>query len=87
MTGAFSDGWYTMRFQDSGRGMTPEERDQLFQPFASSFGKGTGLGMAIVRRLTEDLGGRIRVDSSPGEGTTVEIQLPRAGSAADSPAA
>jgi two-component system sensor histidine kinase PilS (NtrC family) len=69
--------WYRITFQDTGRGMTAEERDALFQPFATAFDGGTGLGMAIVRRLTEDHGGRIRVESQPGLGTRIEIRLPR----------
>jgi two-component system sensor histidine kinase PilS (NtrC family) len=69
--------WYRIVFRDTGRGMTSEERDALFQPFATAFDEGTGLGMAIVRRLTEDHGGTIRVDSRPGEGTRIEIRLPR----------
>jgi two-component system, NtrC family, sensor histidine kinase PilS len=69
--------WYTIVFRDTGKGMTQEERDRLFQPFASDFDGGTGLGMAIVRRLIDEHGGRIAVDSSVGSGTRIELRLPR----------
>ena len=61
---------------DSGRGMTPEERARMFDDFYSTKAHGTGLGLSIVRRLVSDLGGRIEVDSAPGEGTVVIVELP-----------
>jgi two-component system sensor histidine kinase PilS (NtrC family) len=68
---------YTIRFADTGRGMGPDEVARLFTPFSTAFDDGTGLGMAIVRRIVEDHGGTIDVESRPGEGTTVTIHLPR----------
>jgi signal transduction histidine kinase len=59
--------------------MTVDERDRLFTPFAHSFPGGTGLGLAIVHRIVEEHGGAIRVDTTPGRGTTVSISLPLAG--------
>ena len=50
---------------------TSRERERYFQPFSSSFGEGTGLGAAIVYRLVEEHGGRIHLDSAPGQGTRV----------------
>lgn len=73
-----ADGMVTLAVDDTGRGMTPEERDGLFQPFRSSFEKGTGLGLAIVHRIVTDYGGRIDVQSSPGTGTTMAVHLPAA---------
>ena len=67
---------YRMRFIDTGRGMSDEERDQLFQPFKSFFDGGMGLGMAIVYRIVEEHQGNIEVDSEPGRGTTITIDLP-----------
>lgn len=66
---------------DQGRGMSPEERDRMFEKFyrgpVSSRGtEGLGLGMNIARHVVEAHGGAIRVESVPGEGTTVEITLP-----------
>jgi two-component system sensor histidine kinase PilS (NtrC family) len=77
--GAEEDGWYTIRFSDTGQGMSEEQVARLFTPFATAFDGGTGLGMAIVRRIVEDHGGAIDVDSRPGEGTTVTVLLPRPG--------
>ena len=75
--GREEDGWYSIRFIDTGRGMSPEQLARLFTPFATAFDGGTGLGMAIVRRIVEDHGGVIDAESKPGEGTTVAILLPR----------
>jgi two-component system sensor histidine kinase PilS (NtrC family) len=61
---------------DEGVGIPASERDHIFQPFRSSFARGTGLGLAIVHRIVTDAGGDIRVHSSPGAGTRVEIFLP-----------
>ncbi len=69
--------WYSIRFRDTGRGMSEEEIARVFTPFSTAFDGGTGLGMAIVRRIVEDHGGAIDVESKPGEGTNVTILLPR----------
>jgi signal transduction histidine kinase/HAMP domain-containing protein len=50
---------------------------RLTEPFFSTKASGTGLGLAIVRRLVEQHGGRLAIHSSAGEGTRVEINLPR----------
>ena len=65
-----------LEVEDTGRGMTAEERDGLFQPFRSSFERGTGLGLAIVHRVVTDYGGRIEVRSAPGSGTVMSVHLP-----------
>ena len=64
-------------FRDEGCGMDEAQRERYFQPFASSFSEGTGLGAAIVYRLVAEHGGRILLDSEPGRGTSVRILLPR----------
>ncbi|HEU4402308.1 MAG TPA: ATP-binding protein [Candidatus Polarisedimenticolia bacterium] len=70
---------WRLSLRDSGCGMPEEVRRRVFEPFFSH-GKpnGTGLGMAIVRKIIEEHGGTIRVDSSPGLGTTVLLDLPAA---------
>jgi two-component system sensor histidine kinase PilS (NtrC family) len=61
---------------DSGRGMTEEDKEHLFEPFYSGFENGRGLGMSIVRKIIEDYDGRIDVRSELNKGTEVLITLP-----------
>lgn len=62
---------------DTGEGMTPEVREKVFEPFYSASGKGgTGLGMLIVKNITEAHGGTVRLRSEPGKGTSVMLALP-----------
>jgi two-component system, NtrC family, sensor histidine kinase PilS len=74
--GEVAAGSYTMSFEDEGRGMSESERARLFIPFQSSFATGTGIGLAIVYRIVQEHGGRIHVDSEPGRGTQVRVELP-----------
>jgi signal transduction histidine kinase len=61
---------------DTGRGMTRAELDRAFDDFYTTKEGGTGLGLTIVRRLVQDLGGRLRVETEPGVGTRVIVELP-----------
>jgi two-component system, NtrC family, sensor histidine kinase PilS len=70
---------YRLQVIDTGRGMSAAQRANLFHPFQSFFDGGTGIGMAIVYRIVEDHGGRLRVESAPGGGTTITVELPAAG--------
>ena len=70
------EGLIRIRFTDEGRGMSDQEMEQYFQPFQSSFRQGNGLGAAIVYRLIEEHRGRIGVESRPGGGTSVVIDIP-----------
>ncbi len=79
VVGQLGGEWYRIQVIDSGRGMTEEQRTNLFHPFQSFFDGGTGIGMAIVYRIVQDHGGRLRVDSRPGAGTTITVELPTAG--------
>jgi two-component system, NtrC family, sensor histidine kinase PilS len=62
-------------FKDTGRGMTPEQVEHLFEPFSSTTG-GTGLGLSIVYQIIREHGGTINVRSREGQGTTIKIELP-----------
>ena len=62
---------------DTGPGLTREESARIFTPYYTSKPNGTGLGLAIVQSVVSDHGGRIRVQSEPGRGTTFVIELPR----------
>ncbi len=73
--------------RDNGEGMSPATRRRLFQPFHSTKGlKGTGLGLVVTKKVVEEHGGRIEVESKAGEGTTFTIRLPIAIGAAPSSA-
>ena len=65
-------------FQDSGRGIAPEHREKIFDAgFTTTVGS-PGIGLVVCRTVVEQHGGRIRVASEPGKGTTVTVILPRA---------
>ncbi|MBI3977725.1 MAG: response regulator, partial [Chloroflexi bacterium] len=74
--------WVTFRVSDTGIGMTPEQLGRLFQEFSQAdastqrkFG-GTGLGLALSRRLCRMMGGDITVESEYGKGSAFTIRLP-----------
>jgi signal transduction histidine kinase len=64
--------------RDSGRGIETERLPMIFGRFDTSggTGDGTGLGLALVRRLVESLGGQVAVESRLGTGTTFNFTLP-----------
>jgi signal transduction histidine kinase len=65
--------------RDNGPGLTPEEQKELFAPFArlaQARTSGYGLGLSIVRRIVEKLGGQVSVMSTPGEGSLFSFTLP-----------
>jgi two-component system, NtrC family, sensor histidine kinase PilS len=70
------DDCYRLQVIDTGRGMSEEQRANLFHPFQSFFDSGTGIGMAIVYRIVQEHGGTVAVDSQPGTGTTITVELP-----------
>jgi signal transduction histidine kinase len=61
---------------DTGRGIAPEHLPNIFRPFYTTKGYGTGLGLSLVRRITEEHHGRIEVSSEVGRGTTFLVVLP-----------
>ncbi|WP_342642530.1 response regulator [Rhodoligotrophos ferricapiens] len=64
---------------DTGRGMSAEVRRRALEPFfTTKAGKGTGLGLSMVYGMAVQLGGAIRIQSTPDEGTTIELYLPSA---------
>ena len=83
---ALSAGWrqgrLTLSVQDSGSGIEPEELQALFAPFQQgSEGRhrgGTGLGLALSRRIARAMEGDLTLSSSPGQGTRAQLDLPLA---------
>jgi PAS domain S-box-containing protein len=80
-----TDSWVSFAVTDTGIGIAPERLDRVFdefQQFDAPFlakPEGTGLGLAVSRRLAEALGGRIEVTSLKGDGSTFTLVLPKAG--------
>src|SRR5262249_36964435 len=61
---------------DTGHGMTAEDIRTAFEPYFSTKDTGLGLGLALTRKIVEDHGGHILLESEPGRGTTARIVLP-----------
>ncbi|MHC4982265.1 MAG: sensor histidine kinase [Planctomycetota bacterium] len=75
-----------LKVVDNGRGISPEQLDKIFNPFFSSKGQaGTGLGLAVAKKVVQEHQGDIDVNSTVGAGTTFTVTLPamRAGDAGD----
>ncbi|HZI20381.1 MAG TPA: ATP-binding protein [Pyrinomonadaceae bacterium] len=64
---------------DTGRGIAAADLDRVFEPFFSTRPKGTGLGLWVTHDIVRHHGGRIEVESTPGEGTTFRVVVPVGG--------
>lgn len=73
-----SDGMVKLTVADTGHGIPQEVIAKIFDPFFTTkeFGKGTGLGLTVVKGIMEEHGGSVSVDSEPGNGTTFTVTLP-----------
>ncbi|MBI5901936.1 MAG: PAS domain-containing protein [Deltaproteobacteria bacterium] len=65
-----------VEIRDNGCGIKGEDLERIFTPFFTTKPKGSGLGMAISLKIVKEHGGLLKIDSSPGKGTTVEVYLP-----------
>ncbi len=78
LTAAGDKNFITLNVYDNGTGMDQETRENMFTLFFSSKGhRGTGLGLFITSQIIEKHGGKIKVESTPGEGSNFKITIPR----------
>ncbi len=68
--------FFRLRVKDTGKGIKPEEIKNIFRPFYTTKGKGTGLGLATVKQVVMDCGGMVDVVSAPGDGCEFIIMIP-----------
>jgi signal transduction histidine kinase len=71
-----SDNSIHISIADTGKGIKNELKEKIFELFFTTKPKGTGLGLPITKRLIEQHGGNIRVETSLGKGTTFNVALP-----------
>jgi nitrogen-specific signal transduction histidine kinase len=72
-----TDGTVALSVKDNGTGMDEKTRDRVFEPFFTTkdVGKGTGLGLSVTKEIVDRNGGRIEVDTTPGDGTTIILKF------------
>ncbi|HEX5492623.1 MAG TPA: ATP-binding protein [Candidatus Udaeobacter sp.] len=71
-----ADTHVTVRFEDSGGGMSAENLSHVFEPYFTTKPSGSGLGLLIVRRIVREHGGELSIESSQGKGLNLTIRLP-----------
>lgn len=71
-------GWAAIELTDTGRGIPAKEAERIFDPFYTTKPGGTGLGLTIVQKIIDHLGGRIEVSSGAGGGSTFRVLLKQA---------
>jgi signal transduction histidine kinase len=74
---AAQEGEVVLEVSDTGVGVPPSEAGRIFEPFYTTKPAGTGLGLAVCRRVAEAHGGRLTFESRPGQGATFRLHLPR----------
>jgi signal transduction histidine kinase len=77
VTGSASDGFVEITVDDTGVGIDPAVADRLLEPFFTTKPTGTGLGLAVVKRLTDGHHGTVSIEGGPEGGARVTIRLPR----------
>ena len=75
-SGSRPDGRYSVVVEDTGIGITPEDRERIFEPYFTTKVSGLGLGLVLTKKIVDAHGGEIFVDSAPGKGTRIEVALP-----------
>jgi PAS domain S-box-containing protein len=79
--------WVRVDLEDEGPGIPPEVRRRVFQPFFTTKPSGTGLGLAVVKRIVEAHRGEVAFENLPGKGTRFTVRLPLEAPAEGAPAA
>jgi two-component system sensor histidine kinase HydH len=72
-----ASGEHLLEVRDRGPGIPKEAREQLFDAFFTTRSHGMGIGLAVVKRILDDHGFAVEVDSSGGQGTTIRVRIPR----------
>jgi signal transduction histidine kinase len=67
---------FDITFRDSGSGIAPDNLQRIFEPFYTTKPDGTGLGLAVTRKIIEGHGGTLDIESEAGKGTIVSVKLP-----------
>ena len=67
-----------MEVADRGSGLTPEARESLFRPFFTTKDRGTGLGLALAKKVADAHGGALSLEDREGGGTVARLVLPAA---------
>jgi len=67
----------TASVSDTGKGIAPSVLPNIFRPFFTTKGDGTGLGLSLARRIVEDHGGRLEATSELGKGSCFTLRLPK----------
>jgi signal transduction histidine kinase len=75
--GPRDDGRYAVVISDTGIGVERKDRERIFEPYFTTKESGIGLGLVLTKQIVDAHGGEIRLDSTPGKGTRVEVVLPR----------
>jgi signal transduction histidine kinase len=70
------DTGFAINFRDNGSGIAAGNLQRIFEPFYTTKADGTGLGLAVTRKIIEGHGGKLDIESEPGQGTTVSVSLP-----------
>jgi two-component system sensor histidine kinase HydH len=73
-----AEGEARIAVEDTGTGIPEKDRPHLFRPFFTTRERGVGMGLAICRRIVEENGGSISVDTVPGRGSRFTVKLPEA---------
>lgn len=74
-------GFVSIKIKDTGAGIAPENLERIFEPYFTTKDAGIGLGLALTRRIIEEHGGSVEVESAPGRGTSITITIPAEGAA------